>query len=102
MEQNKTAAASNALAPFYPPQIAQDNFQRLVAPIPGATKLEAFTLAVYCAKIEGCYRSLKAYTPQIIADASIKEAVALMAAIAEQVEVLTGNKEGGNGLTVIH
>lgn len=32
--------------PAYPPQLLQDNFQRVVAPVPGLTKLEAVALAV--------------------------------------------------------
>lgn len=39
------------ITPFYPPQLAQDKFGQVVAPIPGATKLEVFTLQIFCAKI---------------------------------------------------
>lgn len=35
-------------APAFPPQILLDQFQRPVAPIPGATMLEVFSLQIFC------------------------------------------------------
>lgn len=32
--------------PAYPPQLLQDNFKRVVAPVPGLSKLEAVALQV--------------------------------------------------------
>jgi hypothetical protein len=34
-------------SPAFPPQLMLDNFQRLVAPVPGLDKLEIFCLALY-------------------------------------------------------
>lgn len=41
----------NTIKPFHAPQILLDQFQRPVAPIPGATMLEVFTLQIYCTRI---------------------------------------------------
>jgi hypothetical protein len=36
--------------PAFPPQIALDQFQRPVAPIPGMSMLDYFALMIYCHK----------------------------------------------------
>ncbi len=36
--------SSSKFNPAFPPQIAQDNFGRVLAPLPGMSKLEYFTL----------------------------------------------------------
>lgn len=41
---SKTNRAANL--PAYPPQLLQDNFGRLVAPVPGMTMREAVALAI--------------------------------------------------------
>ena len=41
----------NTIKPFHAPQILLDQFQRPVAPIPGATMLEVFSLQIYCTRI---------------------------------------------------
>lgn len=102
MDEKKRADAAAALGPFFPPQIAQDNFQRIMAPIPGASKFEAVTLAIYCAKIEGSYRSLKCYDFGLITRDAIKEARHLIECMAAEIELIKKNQEGEGSLTVIH
>ncbi len=38
---------TNYDAPAFPPQVAQDNLGRIIAPIPGMTKLEYFALQLF-------------------------------------------------------
>jgi hypothetical protein len=38
-------------APFHAPQILLDQFQRPVAPIPGATMLDTFALHIFCSLV---------------------------------------------------
>lgn len=45
--------SNNALKPLHPPQILLDQFQRPVAPIPGITLLEHFTLEIYKQMLPG-------------------------------------------------
>jgi len=42
----------NEQQPAFPCVPMQDNFQRLIAPIPGMTKLEYFTLMIYSQNIK--------------------------------------------------
>jgi hypothetical protein len=42
----------NTIKPFHAPQILLDQFQRPVAPIPGATMLEVFSLQILCSLIK--------------------------------------------------
>jgi hypothetical protein len=37
---------SSKFNPAFPPQIAQDNFGRVIAPVPGLSKLEHFALSL--------------------------------------------------------
>lgn len=43
---------TNEQQPAFPCVPLQDNFQRLIAPIPGMNKLEYFTLMIYSQNIE--------------------------------------------------
>lgn len=43
--------------PAFPPQIMLDNFQRLVAPVPGIDRLEIFCLALYPTFIKMAYEN---------------------------------------------
>lgn len=38
--------SSSKFNPAFPPQIAQDNFGRVLAPVPGLSKLEYFSLTL--------------------------------------------------------
>ena len=38
-------------APAFPPQILLDQFQRPVAPIPGMTQLDHFSLQIFCSMV---------------------------------------------------
>jgi len=45
---------NNETQPAFPCVPMQDNFQRLIAPIPGMTKLEYFALKIYSNNIQEC------------------------------------------------
>ena len=45
---------NNQDLPAFPCVPMQDNFQRLIAPIPGMTKLEYFALMIYSNNIQEC------------------------------------------------
>ena len=48
---------SNNTKPFFPPQVMLDNFQRLVAPIPGASNLEVLAFLLYPTFVKMVYES---------------------------------------------
>lgn len=43
--------------PAFPPQVMLDNFQRIVAPVPGMDKLTTFCLVLYPVFIKMAYES---------------------------------------------
>ena len=72
----------NTIKPFHAPQILLDQFQRPVAPIPGATMLEVFSLQIYCCKII-YLKDDDSYISET-ANLSIKEAKILLSALHKE------------------
>lgn len=75
-EQKKQIIENEFNSPAFPPQLVQDKFGQLVAPLPGMTKLEYFTIQIRI-------QHLKQKQAVTITE-SIQEAKLLIAAIIEE------------------
>ena len=62
---------NNLTQPAYPVVPLQDNFKRLVVPIPGLSKFEHFALEIYKAKISN---NIEEYD-LVLMDISIEQAI---------------------------
>lgn len=75
-EQKKQIVQSEFYAPAFPPQLVQDKFGQVVAPLPGMTKLE-----YYCIQIH--IENLKKGKPFAISD-TIQQAKLLIESIVHE------------------
>lgn len=79
---------NNLTQPAYPVVPLQDNFKRLVVPIPGLSKFEHFALEIYKAKIS---RDLEEYDI-VLMDISINQAITFLEKLEEKTKTLTNDK----------
>jgi hypothetical protein len=81
---------NNLTQPAYPVVPLQDNFKRLVVPIPGLSKFEHFALEIYKAKLSN-YVVAPLDLPELINE-SIINAIELLNKIEEKTKTLTNDK----------
>jgi hypothetical protein len=79
---------NNLTQPAYPVVPLQDNFKRLVVPIPGLSKFEHFALEIYKAKISN---NIEEYD-LVLMDISIEQAITFLNKIEEKTKSLTNDK----------
>ena len=79
---------NNLTQPAYPVVPLQDNFKRLVVPIPGLSKLEHFALEIYKASISN---NIDKNVIDIM-DISIEQAIILLEKIEQKTKTLTNDK----------
>jgi hypothetical protein len=79
---------SNLTQPAYPVVPLQDNFKRLVVPIPGLSKFEHFALEIYKAKLSN---NIDENVIKLM-DISIEQAIILLEKIEEKTKTLTNDK----------
>ena len=72
-EQKKQIVQNEFYSPAFPPQLAQDKFGQVVAPLPGMTKLDYFCIQIHI-------ENLKKGKPFAISD-TIQQAKLLIEAI---------------------
>ena len=80
---------SNLTQPAYPVVPLQDNFKRLVVPIPGLSKFEHFALEIYKAKLSN---NLEDSNAQLMMN-SIIDAIDLLNKIEEKTKTLENDKD---------
>jgi hypothetical protein len=71
---------NNLTAPAYPVVPLQDNFKRLIVPIPGLSKLEHFALEIYLNSLENNM------------DDSIEKAIVFLNKLDEKIKNLNNDK----------
>lgn len=74
--------------PAYPVVPLQDNFKRLIVPIPGISKLEHFALEIYKAKI---MNNLDEFDI-VLMDISIEQAITFLNKLDEKIKTLNNEK----------
>ena len=79
---------NNLTQPAYPVVPLQDNFKRLIVPIPGLNKLEHFALEIY--KIRGVHY-LDEYSI-LLMNNSIEEAITFLNLLDEKIKTLNNDK----------
>ena len=79
---------NNLTQPAYPVVPLQDNFKRLVVPIPGLSKLEHFALEIYKAKISNNLDEFDI----VLMDISIEQAIIFLEKIEQKTKTLTNDK----------
>jgi hypothetical protein len=80
---------NNLTQPAYPIMPLQDNFKRLVVPVPGLSKLEHFALEIYKARL-----SNNLYDENIILmQNSIEDAIKILNFIEEKTKNLSNDKD---------
>jgi hypothetical protein len=79
---------SNLTQPAYPVVPLQDNFKRLVVPIPGLSKFEHFALEIYKAKLSN---NIDENVIKLM-DISIEQAIILLEKLEEKTKTLTNDK----------
>jgi len=79
---------SNLTQPAYPVVPLQDNFKRLVVPIPGLSKFEHFALEIYKARLTNNLEDSNAE----LMNYSIIDAIDLLNKIEEKTKTLTNDK----------
>ena len=79
---------NNLTQPAYPVVPLQDNFKRLVVPIPGLSKFEHFALEIYKAKLSN---NIDENVIKLM-DISIEQAIILLEKIEEKTKTLTNDK----------
>ena len=79
---------NNLTQPAYPVVPLQDNFKRLVVPIPGLSKFEHFALEIYKAKISN---NLNENDIDIM-NISIEQAIIFLEKLEEKTKTLTNDK----------
>ena len=77
---------NNLTQPAYPVVPLQDNFKRLVVPIPGLSKLEHFALEIYKSYIINEELNLE------FIDISIEQAISFLQKLEEKTKTLTNDK----------
>jgi hypothetical protein len=80
---------SNLTQPAYPVVPLQDNFKRLVVPIPGLSKFEHFALEIYKAKLSN---NLEDSNAELMMN-SIIDAIDLLNKIEEKTKTLENDKD---------
>lgn len=80
---------SNLTQPAYPVVPLQDNFKRLVVPIPGLSKFEHFALEIYKARISN---NLEDSNIELM-NYSIIDAINLLNKIEEKTKTLDNDKD---------
>jgi len=80
---------SNLTQPAYPVVPLQDNFKRLVVPIPGLSKFEHFTLEIYKAKLSN---NLEDSNAELMMN-SIIDAIDLLNKIEEKTKTIENDKD---------
>lgn len=80
---------SNLTQPAYPVVPLQDNFKRLVVPIPGLSKFEHFALEIYKARLTNNLEDSNAE----LMNYSIIDAIDLLNKIEEKTKTLTNDKD---------
>jgi hypothetical protein len=79
---------NNLTQPAYPVVPLQDNFKRLVVPIPGLSKFEHFALEIYKAKISN---NIEEYD-LVLMDISIEQAITFLNKIEEKTKTFENDK----------
>ena len=79
---------NNLTQPAYPVVPLQDNFKRLVVPIPGLSKLEHFALEIYKGKISNNLDEFDI----VLMDISIEQAITFLEKIEQKTKTLTNDK----------
>jgi hypothetical protein len=79
---------NNLTQPAYPVVPLQDNFKRLIVPIPGLSKLEHYALEIYKAKI---MNNLDEYDI-VLMDISIEQAITFLEKLDEKIKTLNDDK----------
>ena len=74
--------------PAYPVVPLQDNFKRLIVPIPGLSKLEHYALEIYKAKI---MNNLDEFDI-VLMDISIEQAITFLEKLDEKLKTLNNDK----------
>ena len=80
---------SNLTQPAYPVVPLQDNFKRLVVPIPGLSKFEHFALEIYKAKLSN---NLENTNAELMSD-SIIDAIDLLNKIEQKTKTIENDKD---------
>jgi hypothetical protein len=79
---------NNLTQPAYPVVPLQDNFQRLIVPIPGVSKIEHFALEIYKAKTMNNLDELDI----VLMDTSIEQAITFLEKLEEKIKYLNNDK----------
>lgn len=79
---------NNLTQPAYPVVPLQDNFQRLIVPIPGISKIEHFALEIYKAKTMNNLDELDI----VLMDVSIEQAITFLEKLEEKIKNLNNDK----------
>jgi hypothetical protein len=79
---------SNFTVPAYPVMPIQDNFKRLVVPVPGITKLEHFVLEIFKARLSNNFED----QANEIMSRSITDALILLEKLEEKTKQLNNEK----------
>jgi hypothetical protein len=79
---------NNLTKPAYPVVPLQDNFHRLIVPIPGLSKLEHFALEIFKAKLSNNLDELQV----ALMDSSIENAITLLNKIEEKSKTIDDDK----------
>jgi len=79
---------NNLTQPAYPVVPLQDNFKRLIVPIPGLSKLEHYALEIYKAKI---MNNLEEFDI-VLMDISIDQAITFLEKLDEKLKTLNNDK----------
>lgn len=87
-QQKKQIIEQEMITPAFPPQLVQDQYNQLVAPIAGMTKLEYFTIQIHI-------ENLKQKKPFAITD-SIQQAKILIEALVNERINLQEQKTNSN------
>jgi len=79
---------NNLTQPAYPVVPLQDNFQRLIVPIPGISKIEHFALEIYKTKTMNNLDELDI----VLMDVSIEQAITFLEKLDEKIKYLNNDK----------
>jgi hypothetical protein len=79
---------NNLTKPAYPVVPLQDNFHRLIVPIPGLSKLEHFALEIFKARLSNNLDELQV----ALMDSSIENAITLLNKIEEKSKTIDDDK----------
>jgi hypothetical protein len=90
---------NNLTQPAYPVVPLQDNFKRLVVPIPGLSKLEYFALKIFEITYNKHHKEFKQDCPdenlkdKIIMEIAIDDAIDFLNMLEEKTKTLTNDKD---------